>query len=220
MFKSYFRNITLGLLVLIPFFVLTSLTAQETKSQSVQASSSYVIRALDYLQFRVIGESDTEVRVRVSAEGTVSLPYVRSVTLEGLTVSQARDELYELYDGDYFINPQIDVSILAYSGRSVEVIGYVGRQGSIEFPAEQPLYLLEAISRAGGFQQLAKRNGVEITRIGGDGSKVTKLVDTTEITARDFPLEDGDIINVLRRVWYIVIYNMSLNCFIIHLGKK
>lgn len=175
--------------------------APEAPSIGSEASSSYVIRPLDYLRFRIIGEPETQVEVRVSADGSVSLPYIGSVALEGLTVSDARTRVYSLYDGDYYINPQIDLTIIAYSGRSVEVLGFVGKQGSVPFPAEQELYLLEAISRAGGFQELGNRKAVEIRRVREEGPNETIVVDTTNISPREFPLKDGDIINVPRRVW-------------------
>lgn len=165
------------------------------------ASSSYVIRELDYIRFRVIGEPETEVQARVSSEGDVSLPYVSGVKIAGLTVAEARRQVFELYDGDYYVNPQIDLTILAYSDRSVEVIGYVMRQGSVPFPSEKPLYLMEAIARAGGFQELGDQKRVEIRRHVTDEDYSTLEVDTTEISSRDYPLKDGDVIKIPRRVW-------------------
>lgn len=166
-----------------------------------QASSSYVIRPLDYLTFRIIGEPETEVRVRLSAEGVVALPFVGEVKLQGLTVFEAKNRVTQLYDGDYYINPQIDLSILAYSDRSVEVIGYVLKQGPVGFPSEQSLYLLEAISKAGGFDRLAGKNKVTIRRQHENGEFEEFTVDTEKISAREVPLEDGDVITVPRRVW-------------------
>lgn len=166
-----------------------------------EASSSYVISALDYLRFRIIGEPETQVEVRVSADGAVALPYVGTVNLEQLSVAEAQQRVYDLYNGDYYINPQIDLTIIAYSGRAVEVLGFVGKQGSVGFPTEKPLYLLEAISRAGGFQELGNRRAVEIRRVRAGGDNETIVVDTTSISPREFPLRDGDIINVPRRVW-------------------
>ncbi len=197
----------LGVLLVSGF---TQMYAQDSRSrngsnrsdiQGTEASSSYVIRSLDYLRFRIIGEPETQVEVRVSADGSVELPYIGAVLLEGLTVSDARRRVFSLYNGDYYINPQIDLTIIAYSGRSVEVLGHVGRQGSVEFPSERPLYLLEAIARSGGFQELGNRRAVEIRRIFENGETETIVVDTTSISPRDHPLQDGDIINVPRRVW-------------------
>lgn len=170
-------------------------------SQASEASSSYVIRPLDYLRFRIIGEPETQMEMRVSADGSVVLPYVQTVSLENLTVQDAQRKIYELYNGDYFVNPQIDLTIIAYGDRSVEVLGYVGKQGSVPFPSEKPLYLLEAISRAGGFQELGNRRAVEVRRVEDGETKEKLIIDTTSISPRDFPLLDGDIINVPRRVW-------------------
>lgn len=166
-----------------------------------EASSSYIVQPLDYLRFRIIGEPETEVEVRVSSDGSVALPYIGTVTIANKTVYEAQRQVYDLYNGDYYVNPQVDLTIIAYSDRSVEVLGYVGKQGSVPFPSEKPLYLLEAISRAGGFQELGNRRAVEIRRVREGQENETLVVDTTAISPRDHPLRDGDIINVPRRVW-------------------
>lgn len=197
----------LFLTAVIGFFSSVGASAQSGGSDSgessleAEASSSYVVQPLDYLRFRIIGEPETEVEVRVSANGTVVLPYIDTVSLKGLTVYEAQRRVFELYNGDYYVNPQVDLTIIAYSDRSVEVLGYVGKQGSVPFPSERPLYLLEAIARAGGFQELGNRKAVEIRRVAEGKEEITLVVDTTALSPRDYPLRDGDIINVPRRVW-------------------
>jgi polysaccharide export outer membrane protein len=202
--KSLKFFILLGMLCLLP-----SLSAQSEgaagpgggASLGEDASSSYVIRTLDYIRFRVIGEPETLVEARVSSEGTVSLPFIDSVEISGLTVSEARRKVFNLYNGDYYVNPQIDFTIIAYSDRSVEVLGYVIKQGSIAFPSEKPLYLMEAIARAGGFQELGDQKRVEIRRHVAGEEYSTIQVDTTDITSREYPLQDGDVVKIPRRVW-------------------
>jgi len=184
-------------------FCLLSLSAwaQAMRAGEIQqASSSYVIQPLDFVIFRIIDEPETEVQKRVSDDGMIELPYVKAVKVAGLTVADAQQFVYELYDGDYYIDPQIDLAVLASREKMVQVMGYVVRPGSIPMPAESPLYLMEAISAAGGYVPLGNARKVEIRRTGEDGKQEVIYVDTEEITSRDYELQDGDIINVNRRM--------------------
>jgi polysaccharide biosynthesis/export protein len=167
--------------------------------EAQQASSSYVIQPLDFVVFRIIDEPETQVQVRVSSDGSIVLPYVRSVKIGGLTVEQARQFVFEMYDGDYYINPQIDLAILASKERMVQVMGYVVRPGNVAIPAERALFLMEAISAAGGAVPLGDLRRVEIRRTGEKGEQVMLEINTEGITSRDHELKDGDIISIPRR---------------------
>jgi len=171
----------------------------------VQTSSSYQISPLDVLRVNlyVADELQFTIENRVSQDGTVSLPYLGELELAGKTIEEAREMLYEPYNRDYYVNPHIDIVVLAYSDRTVTVIGKVNRQGPVQIPSEQPLYLLEAIALAGGWSndRLANKKNVTITRTKENGEKYTIEIDAREITATDHPLKDGDLINVPERVW-------------------
>ncbi|MFP4281406.1 MAG: polysaccharide biosynthesis/export family protein [Opitutales bacterium] len=192
------RRALLGLLALISGVAAIAQSSSDT-GQAVQASSSYVIQPMDFLVFRIIGEPETEVHTRVSSEGTVLLPYVKSVKVAGISVGEAQRLVFELYDGDYYIDPQVDLVIMANAIEGVEVMGYVMRQGRVPLPAERELYLLEALSLAGGAQQLGDLQRVKLRRVGPDGETEEMFIDTREISARDHPLRDGDIVEVPRR---------------------
>ena len=146
---------------------VTSRTASATEAPGsrvarTQTSETYVIRAMDALQFRIVGELETATEVRVSGDGIVSLPYIGSVRLAGLTVEQARKHLFELYDADWYVNPQIDLIVVAYAERRVRVLGKVARQGFVIFPPEEEMTLMGAIAGAGGWSpdNLARRTAI------------------------------------------------------------
>ncbi len=137
--------------------------------------------------------------MRVSNDGAVVLPFIKAVNIAGMSVADAQKHIYTLYDGDYFIDPQLDLTIYASSAQTVEVMGLVMRQGSVPIPAEERLYLLEALSMAGGAQPLGDLKNVIIRRADENGEQVEISVDTRDITTRDHPLEDGDLIVISRR---------------------
>ncbi len=171
----------------------------------VMTSASYKIAKLDVIRVTlyVADEVQFQTEARVSQNGTISLPYLGSIEVVGLRLDEVRERLYEPYNRDYYVEPHIDVSILAYSERFVTVIGKVNSQGPVPFPTEEEMYLLEAIARAGGWSndRLADMRNVTITRTNEDGERKSIQVDARNITARDHPLQDGDLVNVPERMW-------------------
>ncbi len=158
---------------------------------SVQ-SDDYVLQPLDLLQIRVFQEPDMDREVRISRESHVSLPLVGRIDLKGLTIRGAEERIRELYDRDYLVNPQINITVLEYARRIVSVLGSVSTPGEVEFPREEGLTLLEAIARAGGFTRLADRRKVRLTRKLESGDVQTFTVNADNLI-------DGDS----RERWYL-----------------
>lgn len=186
---------------------LSALSAQtRTGSQEMSfASGSYVIMPLDVIRIQlfVADELQFSTETRVSSSGTVSLPYLDSFALAGFTVEEARRMLFEPYNRDFYVEPHIDLVVLTSSGRSVTIMGQVNAQGQVFLPTERPLSLLQAIGAAGGFRSndLADKRRVRVTRIRADGTEENIVVNADELTAVDFPLQDGDLVFVPRRMW-------------------
>jgi polysaccharide export outer membrane protein len=188
--------------MLLPVFVPAM--AQDGSSGGV-SSSSYVISPLDYLRVSlfVADEMQFSTELRVSQDGTITIPHLGTVKIVEKSIEETREFLYEPYNRDYYVNPHIEIVVLQYSERSVTVIGKVNRQGLIPFPSEKGLSLLEAIAAAGGWSndRLADKNSVTITRTDENGEKSVIEVDARKLTTRDFPLQEGDLINVPERLW-------------------
>jgi len=172
---------------------------------SGNASSSYVISPLDYLRVTlfVADEMQFTTDLRVSQSGTITIPHLGTMEVAGKSIDEMRELLYEPYNRDYYVNPHIDITVLSYSERSVTVIGKVNRQGLIPFPSEKGMSLLEAIAAAGGWSndRLSDKKGVTITRTDENGEKYVIEVDARNLTTKDHPLQEGDLINVPERIW-------------------
>lgn len=147
------------------------------KLLSADAPSDYVIQASDLISVQIFQEEDLKRDVRVSQEYSVTLPLIGKVYLKGKTVHQAEAMIRELYDRDFLVNPQVNVVVIDYAKRSVNILGSVGSPGVILFPQEQGLTLVDAISRAGGFSRLADRKHVKLTRTNADGKAETYIID-------------------------------------------
>ena len=129
---------------------------------------------------------------------------IGEIDVRNLTVRKAQEHIRSLYDRDYLVNPQVSLIVLEYSKRSVNVLGSVNGQGQVQFPPEQGLTLLDAISKAGGFSRLADRKRVKLTRTSPDGKKETLIINADDIaggaTTETWPLIPDDVIFVPERV--------------------
>jgi len=165
-------------------------------------SENYVISPLDVIRFRVLGEADTDTQVRISNDGTVSLPYIGLVKVSGMTLVQVREFLTLKYKDGYYVNPQVEFSIVSYKERRVNVQGMVNSQGFVVLPPEEKVSLMGAIAMAGGWSnsRLAAKT-VKLIRTLPDGTTKTFEIDTTKINPDDWPIEDGDMIIVPERTW-------------------
>jgi polysaccharide export outer membrane protein len=92
--------------------------------------------------------------VRVSAAGTVKLPMVDEVRVEGMDeVEAARAISAALVAGGLLNHPQVSVLITAYVGQDVSVLGEVTRPGV--YPYTMHHRLLDMISAASGLTAMA-----------------------------------------------------------------
>jgi polysaccharide export outer membrane protein len=142
--------------------------------------------------------------VRISQEHTIQLPLIGTVDLKGMTAQQAREIIRERYDRDYLVDPQVQVQVVEYSKRYVSVLRQVMTPGQVQFPPEEGLTLVEAISRAGGPTRLANMKKVSLKRTNPDGTSVVHTIDVDELTKSDtkgetWPLQQGDVITVPER---------------------
>lgn len=177
-------RLALGLIFLGAYSLATAQNPAATSPEAVLASSSttdYMLRPSDMLQIKVFQEDDLTREVSVSQEYTVSLPLIGTVDLRKRSVRQAEELIRQLYDRDYLVNPQVTVIVLKYAERAVNVIGQVNTPQAVPFPPERGLTLLEAIARAGGFNRLADRANVKITRTDDKGVSATFTVNADKL---------------------------------------
>ena len=134
-----------------------------------QAQPEYVLQSYDLIKVEVFQEPDLERQVRLSQDSVVTLPLIGTVNLKGKNVRQAQVLIRDLYDRDFLVNPQINITVLEYAKETVTVLGAVNTAGAILIPQDQTLNLLDAIGRAGGFSRLADRKHIKLTRVSDDG---------------------------------------------------
>jgi polysaccharide biosynthesis/export protein len=164
------------------------------------AQPDYVLQPYDIIRVVVFQEPDLGREVRLSPDTTLTLPLIRTVSLQGKTVREAQEIIRDLYDRDYLVNPQINITVLEYARVSVNVLGAVNTPGSVVIPPDQGLKLLDAIAHAGGFNRLADRKHIKLSRTDAEGKTATFVINADNIiqsTSLDqWPLQKADVIYV------------------------
>lgn len=114
---------------------------------------------------RRAGEGGQSQRVRVTPEGTISLPGVGSVRAQGLTLRELQLELNELYRREVEGLETIPI-LIQRAPRFVYVLGEVNSPGRFELTG--PTTVIQAISMAGGWKPGANLRQVVVFRRGED----------------------------------------------------
>ena len=120
-----------------------------------------------------------EKRVRVTQTGTVSLPLINSVKVQGLTLSKLTDFLTKEYDR--FLRRHV-VKVTFSDDQDESPWGYVAVLGRVNKPGRVPIGptgwipLMTAIQEAGGFAARANKKAILVTRKRADGPPVTHEV--------------------------------------------
>jgi polysaccharide export outer membrane protein len=133
----------------------------------------------------------------VQADGTVFYPHVGVVEVAGKTIPEIRALLTERLR-KYVESPQLDVRVVAFRGKRVQVTGEVVKPSTIPV-TDVPLRVQDAIAGAGGLTTNAWTRGVTITR-GGRPTRLDlqALYDEGD-SSQNWLLQDGDVVHVPSR---------------------
>lgn len=156
--------------------------------------SSGVIGRMDNVEIRVFREDELTTRGQLSADGSITMPLIGAVRIQGLTTDQAATLIKNKLADGYLVKPEVSVSIEARIRRTVTVLGQAQRPGVFELPANRRLTLVEAIGMAGGVTRIA--NSKKITLKRGSSVRVINLAEITAGKGRDIQLQDGDMISI------------------------
>lgn len=155
--------------------------ARQTSDQRGSSEANYRIGAGDLLEVSVYGAPDLDRTVRVSADGSISLPLIGSVQATGLTSGELEGEIADLLQRKYMTHPQVSVFLKEMQSHPVSVIGAVGKPGIFQIRGAESL--IEVLSMAQGLAEDAG-DSVIVTRRGGVANRAfTRSPDSQEVNA-------------------------------------
>ncbi|MBP6909787.1 MAG: polysaccharide biosynthesis/export family protein [Candidatus Saccharicenans sp.] len=157
----------------------------------------YIIGPRDLLEIKVFELPEFDHTVRVSEDGSITLPLIGNVQIGGLTKDKAEKKLSEIL-AKYVKKAQVSIFIKEYQSSRVAIIGAVEKPGMYELVGRQTL--LQMISQAGGFKDTAA-NEIYVLREGQDGTAASISIDLEDLMINgnqnlNIPIQANDVINV------------------------
>ena len=167
--------------------------------QGLKESSDYLLQPGDLVEIQVYKEEDMSRILRISTQGVIAFPLVGNIKIAGLNVSQAENKIEDKLKS-YLKNPSVSLLIKEYANKTLYVLGQVKKPSSIPIPPEKTMTLLEAITSAGGFTDIAAVSKVKVLRM-ENGTQRSLEVDVSQITKEgnkqlDIALKPGDVVFV------------------------
>ena len=164
--------------------------------------TGYKLRPGDRVRVVIQGEADCTTETVLTNDGTVGLLYIGDIRLVGKNKKEAESAIQREYTKKLiFARPKALLSITSYSERVVFLTGSVNRKGPYVFPPEvEAMNIVEVIARAGGFNDIAKKNRVFVTRTFFDESGSPTNTKTYEVDVEALS-SGGNVNSTSRRFW-------------------
>jgi polysaccharide export outer membrane protein len=170
---------------------------------------AYKIGPDDLLSVSVYDSPELSKMVRVSSDGYVRLPMLKSrIKVVGAMPAQVEGAIIEeLEREEILVGPVVTVTVAEYSSRPINVAGAVKLPQT--FQAIGPMRLLDAISKAGGLTEFAGSE-ILVSRTGEPAQRipVQALLESAD-EALNVPLSGGEEIRVLEAGKAFVVGNVK-----------
>ena len=145
---------------------------------NVPTPKGYVLSAGDELLINVWGDSELNLKLKVSPEGTILIPNLGPVSVSGLTIETAenriRQELGRIMStlsGDTDgANTFVSVNLSQIRSIKVNIVGEVVAPGTYTLPSFATLF--NALYAAGGVNEIGSLRGIKVYR---NSKEVAKL---------------------------------------------
>lgn len=178
------------------------------------ADATYKLRVGDTISYQIMEDRiwnslDAPKPLVVTDSGEVDVPYIGRVVAVNKTCKELADDIQVALEKDYYNKATVALSLNLANrllGR-VYIWGQVRGQGALDLQMNENLTVGEAILKAGGFADFAKKNKVQLVRgsVDSKGEKQTFDLDMDEIMdkgkiEKDIVLQPGDLIIVPSRL--------------------
>ena len=198
------KNIFVILLISLNIFITSSLCyADEPKEEQLQ----YKVGLGDVLDISVLEHDELKTKAPVTSDGSISFPYIGSIKVKGLSLSDIEKEISKKLSSSYIKYPVVSVTLTSFESVKYFVYGEVNNPG--RFTLEGNMTVLKAISAAGGITQDGLYGKVKLRRKQKGGHEYKEisidLKNTKESNTNcDMPIEDEDIVVVERNKEFFV----------------
>lgn len=188
-----------GLPALSPDDIALESTSGRMPAQA-DLNETYRLGAGDSVSINIFNVPEYSGDQKVLADGSLNLPVVGRVSVNGLTLQSAGEVIGAAYQGELRY-PQITVVLNEPRPLRVAIAGEVGQPGLYTLTPENDAQfptVAQALQTAGGVTQAADLRRVQLRRAGSSGAQTVTL-DLWELlnngdVRQDIALRDGDAI--------------------------
>ena len=179
--------------------IFTSSNLTFAPSANLPTPVNYVLGPGDEVIIDIWGANEATIRGTISPDGTLNIPSIGMVNLNGMTVKAAdaymKKKLGQIYsvDGE---NAKSECKLTLGNIRTIQVnmMGEIANPGTYYLSSLSNIY--HALHRAGGVSRLGTLRDIQLIRKGKVIAKVDIYDFIREGKMIDTILEEGDIINV------------------------
>ncbi len=187
------------------FMVISCLYISSSFADAKSLPDHYRVSINDVISIIVIDRPDLKTVTTVAIDGSITFPYVGTLSVKGLKLSEIKNKITNKLN-KYIKYPVISVSLVNPRSRNFFVYGEVVKPG--EYMLGKEMTVVKAISVAGGLRPGGLYGKVKIRRVrkGKPGYRDIKinLKSTIEGTTRDTLLQPDDIVIVERNKNFFV----------------
>ncbi|MGA1602272.1 MAG: polysaccharide biosynthesis/export family protein [Prochlorothrix sp.] len=166
--------------------------------------SNYLLGVGDALAINVIGYPEFASQQTILPDGTINLPLIGPLHVQGQTLEELTRTLTESLQV-FLVNPVVSLNLGEQRPILITITGEVNRPGPVSFEAiGGGLHLSDALIEAGGVRRSANISRITIRRPLPQGQEQLLVVDLwqtiqAEIAGQSLVLRDGDVVFVPQR---------------------
>ena len=156
------RSLALTLVLGVAMLPIRAMPADQ--SVSTLQEDAYIIGPGDQLALKLFDAEELSGDLEVLNDGSVQLPLVGSVRLNGLTVQEATLWVKKLMSTE-LLRPDLQLRVVKPRPIRVALVGQVERPGIYTHKISETPTVVDAIQKAGGITQSANLRGVVLQRL-------------------------------------------------------
>lgn len=162
--------LSLFLIFILGLFLFHATSAQAESAKGDEGSATeYTFGAGDKLEISVFGEPEISKAVFVRIDGKISLPLIGDVQAADITATVLAKTISEKLT-KFVGNPNVTVILAESRSKVYYVLGQIKTPG--EYLITQQITVLQAIGRAGGLSEWAKKSKIMIVSKPGASKKI------------------------------------------------
>ena len=178
---------------------LDSLPPVNAAAGAITEDIKYTLGPNDIVEITVRRHPEFSGEYAINSEGKIEYKFVGDVVVEGLTKANLVERLTEILE-EYIIEPEVDVTIMAYLSKVFYVVGEVGRPGKF-YMRGNTITTREALVQAGLPMQTAALKGCRLIKPSQKGGNNYETFNALKLLyegdlSENLVMQPGDVLYV------------------------